>query len=115
MKNEHESMTRRRYIVSVGSHESRALERQEGQESAACRKTCGRGSKRTEMIRMGYSTPRLHLSWVAPACRKNGRILLVNPLQSSRSTFSRGSLLSFFAVKEGMLGTSISVLGGHIP
>jgi hypothetical protein len=41
----------------------------------------------------------------------NGRILLVNPLQSSRSTFSRGSLLSFFAFKEGMLGTPISVLG----
>ena len=33
-----------------------------------------------------------------------GRILLVNPLQSSRSTFSRGSLPSFFAFKEGMLG-----------
>src|SRR5262249_10389499 len=33
-------------------------------------------------------------------------------LQSSRSTFSRGSLLSFFAFKEGMLGIPISVLGG---
>jgi hypothetical protein len=43
---------------------------------------------------------------------KNGRILLVNPLQSSRSTFSRGSLLSFFAFKEGMLGTLIPALGG---
>jgi hypothetical protein len=42
----------------------------------------------------------------------NGRILLANLLQSSRSTFSRGSLLSFFAFKEGMLGTPISVLGG---
>ena len=41
----------------------------------------------------------------------NGRILLVNPFQSSRSTFYRGSLLSFFAFKEGMLGTPISVLG----
>jgi toxin-antitoxin system PIN domain toxin len=40
------------------------------------------------------------------------RILLANPLQSSRSTFSRGSLFSFFAFKEGMLGTPISVLGG---
>jgi hypothetical protein len=37
---------------------------------------------------------------------------LVNPLQSSRSTFSRGSLFSFCAFKEGMLGTPISVLGG---
>ena len=42
----------------------------------------------------------------------NGRILLVNPLQSSRSTFSQGSLLSFFAFKEGMLGAPISVLEG---
>jgi hypothetical protein len=45
-------------------------------------------------------------------CRRNGRILLANLLQSSRSTFSRGSLLSFFAFKEGMLGTPISVRGG---
>jgi hypothetical protein len=44
--------------------------------------------------------------------QKNGRILLVNLLQSSRSTFSRENLLSFFAFKEGMLGTPISVLGG---
>jgi hypothetical protein len=43
---------------------------------------------------------------------QNARILLVNLLQSSRSTFSRGNLLSFFAFKEGMLGTLISVLGG---
>ena len=43
---------------------------------------------------------------------KNPPILLVNPLQSSRSTFSQGSLLSFFAFKEGVLGTPISVLGG---
>jgi hypothetical protein len=43
---------------------------------------------------------------------KNGGILLVNPLQSSRSTFSRGSLISFFAFKEGMLGTPMLVLGG---
>jgi hypothetical protein len=47
-----------------------------------------------------------------PRCKLNARILLANPLQSSRSTFSRGSLLSFFAFQEGMLGTPISVLGG---
>src|SRR5438552_8690849 len=45
-------------------------------------------------------------------CRINGRILLANLLQSSRSTLSRGSFLSFLAFKEGMLGTPISVLGG---
>src|SRR5437867_6076990 len=45
-------------------------------------------------------------------CSDNGRILLANLLQSSKSTFSRGSFLSFFAFKEGMLGTPISVFGG---
>jgi hypothetical protein len=37
---------------------------------------------------------------------------LANLLQSSRSTFSWGGLLSFFAFKDGMLGTLISVPGG---
>jgi hypothetical protein len=37
---------------------------------------------------------------------------LANLLQSSRSTFSRGRFSSFFAFKEGRLGTPISVLGG---
>jgi hypothetical protein len=37
---------------------------------------------------------------------------LANLLQSSRSTLSRGSFLSFFAFKEGILSTPISVLGG---
>ena len=45
-------------------------------------------------------------------CTDNGRIVLPNLLQRSRSTFSRGKLLSFFAFKEGMLGTLISILGG---
>src|SRR2546426_7997057 len=45
-------------------------------------------------------------------CLENEGILLANLLQSSRSTFSRGSFLSFLAFKEGMLGTPISVLGG---
>src|SRR4030095_3178700 len=45
-------------------------------------------------------------------CRFNGRILLVNLLQSARSTFSWGSFLSFFAFQEDMLSTPISVLGG---
>src|SRR5438067_3476692 len=38
--------------------------------------------------------------------------LLANLLQSSRSTLSRGSFLSFLAFKEGRLSTPISVLGG---
>src|SRR3989442_7416695 len=43
---------------------------------------------------------------------KNHLILLANLLQSSMSTFSWGSSLSFFAFKEGMLDTQISALGG---
>src|SRR5215510_5812173 len=43
---------------------------------------------------------------------KKGGILLVNLLQSSRSTFSWGGFLSFFAFQEDMLSTPISVLGG---
>src|SRR5262249_29034002 len=44
--------------------------------------------------------------------QKNERILLVNLLQSSRSTFPWGSFLSFFAFQEDMLSTPISALGG---
>jgi hypothetical protein len=45
-------------------------------------------------------------------CADNGRILLANLLQRSKRTFSWGSFLNFFAFKEGMLGTPISLLGG---
>jgi hypothetical protein len=45
-------------------------------------------------------------------CSLNERILLANLLQSSRSTFSRGNFLSFFAFQEGMLDTQISARGG---
>ena len=45
-------------------------------------------------------------------CTNNGRILLANLLQSSRSTFSWGSFPSFFAFQEGMVDTLISVPGG---
>jgi hypothetical protein len=37
-------------------------------------------------------------------------ILLANPLQSSKRTFSWGSFLSFFAFNEGMWDTQISAL-----
>src|SRR4030095_13786210 len=84
----------------------------QGQQSTGCRKTCGKGAKRTQILAMGCSTPGLALGQGSPGCRFNGGILLANLLQSSRSTFSRGSFLSFFAFKEGMLGTPISVLGG---
>src|SRR5215468_747791 len=44
--------------------------------------------------------------------RKNGPRSQPILLQSSRRTFSWGSLLSFFAFKGGILSTPISVLGG---
>jgi len=46
------------------------------------------------------------------APQKNARILLVNLLQSSRSTFSWGGFLRFFVFFEGMLDTQISAPGG---
>src|SRR6516164_6395020 len=49
---------------------------------------------------------------LASTCQVIGGILLANLHQSSRSTLSWGSFLNFFAFKEGMLGTPISVLGG---
>ena len=49
-----------------------------------------------------------HTRWRALA----HEVLLANPLQSSRSTSSWGSFLSFFAFQEGMLGTQISARGG---
>src|SRR4030095_3652818 len=42
--------------------------------------------------------------------RDTHELLLANPLQSSRSTFSRESFPSFFAFKEGMWDTQISAL-----
>src|SRR5262249_8524072 len=55
-------------------------------------------------------TPR-HAVRTEGAVAKNGGILLVNLLQSSRSTFSCEGFLSFFAFNEGMLDTQISALG----
>ena len=44
------------------------------------------------------------------ACTVNGRILLANLFQSSRSTLSCVSFLSVFAFQAGMWGTRISIL-----
>jgi hypothetical protein len=33
----------------------------QGQPSTGCRKTCGKGAKWTQILAMGYSTPRLAL------------------------------------------------------
>jgi hypothetical protein len=78
----------------------------------ACQKTRG-GSRNLLLISDMRFLVDLRTEKTFVRSRKNNeRILLVNPLQSSRSTFSRGSLFSFFAFNEGMLGTPISVLGG---
>jgi hypothetical protein len=53
----------------------------EGQSYAGCRKTCGRGVKRTQILGMGCSTPRLAPQQGYPYCRVNGRILLANSNQ----------------------------------
>src|SRR5215468_4500094 len=45
-------------------------------------------------------------------CKINGRILLANLLQGSRSTFSCASFPSVFAFQEGMWDTHISALLG---
>src|SRR5215217_1902200 len=67
------SWARRSYNTSIGSHEVRSLERREYQPSVECRKTYGRGAKRTEILGMGCSTPRLASRWGYPACADNGR------------------------------------------
>jgi hypothetical protein len=43
----------------------------EGQPRVECRKTCGRGVKRTQILGMGYSTPRPTQWQESSACRKN--------------------------------------------
>ena len=52
-------------------------------DERGCRKTCGIGVKRTQILGMGCSTLKLDLQQGSPACRKNGRILLANPYLSS--------------------------------
>ena len=92
-------------MLSVGSSKVGTLEKRKDQPRAECRKTRGKGVKRTQILAMGRSTPKLALWQGYAACRFNGRILLANPLQSSRSTFSRESFPSFFAFQEGMWDT----------
>ena len=83
-----------------------------GQQWAECQKTCRRGAKRTQILAMGCSTPKLDMWRGCLACPENGRILLANVLQSSSRTFSCVSFSSIFAFKEGMWETPISALGG---
>jgi len=51
----------------------------EGQPRVECRKTCARGDKRTEIIQMSYSTPKLGLWQGLPTCPFNGRFPLLAP------------------------------------
>src|SRR5262245_62094549 len=61
----------------------------EGQEDAECRKICGRGGKRTQILGTACSTSRLTPQRPYPACRFNGRILLTNPMFGSYSPKER--------------------------
>jgi hypothetical protein len=67
------SWARRSYNMSIGSHEVRALERREYPPSVECRKTCGRGVTRTQIVGMGYSTRKRALRQRSSACLLNGR------------------------------------------
>jgi hypothetical protein len=80
--------------------------------SSCCPKTSWHTTNAT--LIGGPSCCAWHTCLIAPcvSCTNNGRILLANLLQSSRSTFSRGSFFNFFAFKEGMFDTQISALGG---
>ena len=53
-------------------------------DERGCRKTCGIGVKRTQILGMGCSTLKLDLWQGSLTCRRNGRILLVNPQDSFR-------------------------------
>jgi hypothetical protein len=67
------------------------------------------------LLRWEYETPRRAFCRIWQRFLRGSfkdRILLANLLQSSRSTFSRGSFSSFFAFQAGMMDTHISALGG---
>src|SRR5215470_2375835 len=66
------AMTKERPSVEESSRGWSAV--REGQSDTECRKTCGRGAKLTEILGMGYSTPKSALRQGSPACRRNGCI-----------------------------------------
>jgi hypothetical protein len=80
--------------------------------SAYCPKTSWHTTNSTLICGLSFCAWRT--GRIAPRilCTDNGRILLVNLLQRSRSTFSWGSFLSFFAFQDGILDTQISARGG---
>src|SRR5687767_12245746 len=67
----------------------------------------GRASFKREFLEIN-AIERYHNMHTVRASPTNERILLANPLQSSKSIFSRKSFPSFCACKEGMWGTHIS-------
>jgi hypothetical protein len=65
------------------------------------------------IVLMGFSSQwQQERHFVKGRVSKNAGILLANPLQSSRSTFSCANVPSFLAFKEGMWDTQISALWG---
>ena len=67
-------MTKERPSVEESSRGWSAV--REGQSDTECRKTCGRGVKRTQILAMGCSTPRIDLQWGFSFCALNGRFLV---------------------------------------
>src|SRR5207244_6357057 len=79
-----------------------------GQQSAGCRKTCGQGAKRTQILAMGCSTPGLALWRGCLACRVNGGFCAVTVVYflAARSLEKRPNLshycYSFLSVRPFM-------------
>src|SRR5262249_21408168 len=68
--------------------------------------------KKNVLARRSHGSDGVRETYPLQLMLENARILLVNSLQSSRSTFSWGGFLRFFAFKKGMLDTQISAPGG---
>ena len=71
---------------------------------------CGRGYLRAVDV-SSFCTPADGVIGQMISCTNNGRILLVIPLQSSRSTFSRGNLFSFLPSKKACWAHQFQYLG----
>src|SRR5262245_53496185 len=79
------------------------------------RKTCGRGVKRTQMLAMGCSTRKPALWQGSPVCRRNGRILLANPILVLNDPIecSRKYRLSGHKIDESIEGKCLTLAKGN--
>jgi hypothetical protein len=65
----------------------------QGQQSTGCRKTCGKGAKRTQILAMGCSTPGLALGQGSPGCRFNGRFFVYLAVGEARGALRTPELV----------------------